>query len=145
MTGKTCSNCGAALMPGDVFCGECGARVRAPEYDPSPEIAVVDIAPEVETEPRAGEYIPPPPAETQSGVSNSDGGKTALRIVAVVVAVGFLLFALCFCSLGGLSLIPSEEYSTAENLGFASALCFAPGIIFGLLGIGAAWLGFRKR
>jgi hypothetical protein len=147
---KTCPNCGAALMPGDVFCGECGVRVRAPDYDVASDVPFEDIpptAPEepsaeepvLAEEPAAGEYGAPPPAAQQA----SDW--TALRIVAVVVAVGLLLLSLCLCSFGGFALIPSGDSVFEEDLGFALALCFAPGVIVGLLGIAAAYFGFRKQ
>jgi len=147
---KTCPNCGAALMPGDVFCGECGVRVRAPDYDVAPDVPFEDIPPAAPEEPSAeepvlaeesatGEYVAPPPAAQQA----SDW--TALRIVAVVVAVGLLLLSLCLCSFGGFALIPSGDSVFEEDLGFALALCFAPGVILGLLGIAAAYFGFRKQ
>lgn len=147
---KTCPNCGAALMPGDVFCGECGVRVRALDDDVAPDVPFEDIPPTAPEEPSAeepvlaeepstGEYVAPPPA----GQKESDW--TALRIVAVVVAVGLLLLSLCLCSFGGFALIPSGDSVFEEDLGFALALCFAPGVIVGLLGIAAAYFGFRKQ
>jgi hypothetical protein len=147
---KTCPNCGAALMPGDVFCGECGVRVRAPDYDVASDVSFEDIPPTAPEEPSAeepvlaeepatGEYVAPPPV----GQKASDW--TALRIVSVVVAVGLLLVSLCLCSFGGFALIPSEDSVFKEDLGFAMALCFAPGVILGLLGIAAAYFGFRKQ
>lgn len=147
----TCPNCGAALMPGDIFCGECGARVQTPAYDVAPAAPLEDVSPQpveeplseepgLAAEPPAGEYIPPPPL----GKKASDW--TASRIVAFIVAVVFLILSLCFCSLGGFALIPTEDYPTVgDSLGFATALCFVPGVILGLLGIGAAYFGFRKR
>ncbi len=146
---KTCLNCGAALMPGDVFCGECGARVRAPAYDAPPD-APPDVSPAVvkeppaeepvlTVEPSAGDYIPPPPVKEKSD------GDTVLRVVAIVIAVSFLLVSLCLCGIGALALIPSEENTFAEMLGPSTFLCFAPGGVVGLLGIGAAYFGLRKR
>jgi hypothetical protein len=142
---RTCPNCGAALMPSDIFCGECGARVQTPTYSTAPDEALDDASSEfagipLAAEPTAGEYIPPPPAKRETS------GDTALRIVVIVLAVGFLIASLCFCSFGGFALIPTEESPTvAENFGFATTLCFVPGVILGLLGAGAAYWGFRKR
>lgn len=147
---KTCPNCGAAMMPGDVFCGECGARVQAPAYDVAPATLPDDVSPQaveeppaeepsLETEPAAGEYIPPPPVRQETNGSN------AWRIVAIVAAVVFLLLSLCFCSFGGLVLIPTQEVTTAQEDKIYAALCFAPGVISGLLGIGAAYFSFKKR
>lgn len=147
---KTCPNCGAALMPGDVFCGECGVRVRTPDYDVASDALVEDIPPTAPEKPSAeepvlaeesstGEYVAPPP------VGKKAGDWTTLRIVSVVVAVGLLLVSLCLCSFGGFALIPSEDSVFKEDLGFAMALCFAPGVILGLLGIAAAYFGFRKQ
>ena len=142
---RTCPSCGAALMPSDIFCGDCGARVQAPTFSAASDEALDDVSPEVAgiplaTEPTAGEYIPPPPVKRETS------GDTALRIVVIVLAVGFLIASLCFCSLGGFALVPTEEYPTvAEDFGFATALCFVPGVILGLLGAGAAYFGFRRR
>lgn len=147
---KTCPNCGAALMPGDIFCGECGVRVQAPDYDVASDVSFEGVSPTVLEEPSveesvlaarpvAGEYVAPSPV----GQKASDW--TALRIVAIVVAVGLLLVSLCLCSFGGFALIPSGDSAVEEDLGFAIALCFAPGVILGLLGIAAAYFGFRKQ
>lgn len=141
---RTCPNCGAALMPGDIFCGECGARIRAPEYDIAPDMPPDDVFPAVEepalaAEPTAGQYIPPPPAVPKA----SDW--TTSRIVAVVITAAFLLISLCLCSFGGLMLIPTEAATTAEEDVMFAALCCVPGVISGLLGIGAAYFAFRKR
>jgi len=147
---KTCPHCGAALMPGDVFCGGCGMRVQTPDYDAPPNGSFEDISlavqeepsaaePAVAAKPLAGEVVSPPPARQKAG------DWTALRIAAIVVAVGLLLVSLCLCSFGGLALISSGDYPFEEDLGFATALCFAPGVISALLGIGAAYFGFRKR
>lgn len=148
---KTCPNCGAALMPGDVFCGECGARTKAPTPGVAQAASPDDVfyetedmppakMPHLAAEPTAGEYIPPPPAKRER--SSGD----ALRIVAIVVAVVFLLLSLCFCSLGGLMLVPTEDYPTVvDSLPYATPLCFLPGVFFGLLGLGAAYFGFRKQ
>jgi hypothetical protein len=111
--GKTCPSCGAALMPGDIFCGECGVRVQTPDYDRPLNGSSEDISPSVQEEPSveepavaakplAGEYVSPPSA------SQKAGDWTASRIVAIVVAVGFLLTSLCLCGFGGLALIPSS-------------------------------------
>lgn len=142
---RTCPNCGVALMPGDIFCGECGTRVRAPDSDIASDVPFKGVPPAAPQEPvltarpTGGEYISSPPVEQKA----SDW--TALRIVAIVVAVGFLLVSLCLCSFGGLALVPSETSTPGEDVGFATALCFAPGVILGLLGIGAAYFGFRKQ
>lgn len=145
--GRTCPNCGAALMPGDIFCGECGARPQASDYDAAPDASFADVPPitaeeplaEEETgiEPPIGEYIPPPVSEKASNWNT-------LRIIIVVAAVGFLLLSLCLCSLGGLMLIPTDS-TTAEEDQILAVLCFMPGVISCLLGIGAAYFGFRKR
>ena len=139
---KTCPNCGAALMPSDIFCGECGVRVQDADYDPDdvPAEAVEEPLDEEQVSaaaPTAGEYVSPPPTEAKKGEW------TTLRVIAVVVAVGFLLVSLCLCSLGGLMLIPSDSTSAEEVL-LIAAICFAPGMILGLLGVGAAYFGFRK-
>lgn len=145
---KTCPNCGAALMPGDVFCGECGARVQKDVY------GTVDIPapPQVEQEPladeqvltpnsAAGKYIPPPPAKDEKASDN-----TTLKVIIIVAAVVFLLVSLCLCSLGGLILIPTQETGTIEEDNRASAVvCCVPGVISGLLGVGAAYFALRKR
>jgi len=147
----TCSNCGAALMPADVFCGECGARVQAPDYDVAPDASLDSATPiateepsledEAGTAPTTGQYVSlPPVGERASDKPN------ALRAVLIVAAIGLLLISLCLCSFGGIMLIPDETYPTVEdNLPFAVALCFAPGVISGLLAAGAAYFGFRKR
>jgi hypothetical protein len=149
MSEKTCPNCGAALMPGDIFCGECGMRVQEADHDlasaPLPDDVSVNAAeeplakgPALVAEPTAGEYIPPPPAEERK----SDW--TAPRVLAIVVAVSFLLLSLCLCGLGGLMLIPSDSTATEEDLLFAM-FCFAPGAILGLLGAGVAYFGLKRR
>lgn len=141
---KTCPNCGAALMPGDIFCGECGSRVQASAYDAAAEPLAKEPSPAVEEaepvpEPAAVEYMPPPAAEPTAG------GSQAVRIVAIVVAVGLLLLSLCLCSFGAISLFSeSSDMTRGENLGFALAICFAPGVIVGLLGAGAAYFGFKR-
>ncbi len=150
MSEKTCPNCGAALMPGDIFCGECGMRVEEADYDVAPATPANGVSPEVmeeslleepdlAAEPTAGAYLPPPPVRQETS------GWTVLRIAAIVVAVGFLLLSLCLCSLGGVSLIGESSPTAEENLGFVAAFCFAPGVILGLLGVGVAYFGFRKR
>lgn len=148
---RTCPNCGAALMPGDIFCGECGARVQGAVSDVAPDTLPDDVSPETVEEslfeepdlvvpPAAGEYIPPPPVEQKTS------GWTTLRVVAIAVAVGFLFLSLCLCSFGGFALLSNgDDYSTAENVGFAAAICLVPGVISGLLGIGAAYFGLRKQ
>jgi len=150
MSEKTCPNCGAALMPGDVFCGECGMRVQEADYGTAPASLPNDVSagvleeplarePTPVTAPTVGGYVSPPPAKEK------ESGWTAARIIAVVAAVGFLLGSLCLCSFGGLALIPTESTTRGEDLGFAMALCFAPGVILGLLGVGAAYFGFKRQ
>jgi hypothetical protein len=147
----TCPNCGAALMPADVFCGECGARVQVPDYDDAPDASLDSVIPVATEEPlredEAGaaptiaQYVSPPPI----GEKASDK-PNAWRAVLIVAAIGLLLVSLCLCSFGGLMLIPDETYPTVQdNLPFAVTLCFAPGVIAGLLAAGAAYFGFRKR
>ena len=141
---RICPNCGAALMPGDIFCGECGARMRAPEYDIAPDTSADDVSPAaveepLPEEPTAGQYVPPPPIERKV----SDW--TALRIIGIVVAAGFLLVSLCLCSFGGFALFLSEPPLTDEGKLLFATICCAPGVISGLLGIGAAYFAFRKR
>jgi len=141
---RTCPNCGAALMPADVFCGECGMRTAPDEQPAAPPppadtSAAAEQEPLPETEPSAGAYLPPEPAKSQGDSS------TVIRIVAIVAAASFLVASLCFCSLGVLALMGESDLTTQENVGFATALCFAPGVILGLLGLGAGWLAFRKR
>jgi hypothetical protein len=124
--------------------------VREPDHDVASDVPFEGVSPTALEEPSAeepvlaakpatGEYVAPSPA----GQKTSDW--TALRIVAIVVAVGLLLVSLCLCSFGGFALIPSGDYTVEEDLGFAIALCFAPGVILGLLGIAAAYFGFRKQ
>jgi len=150
---RTCPNCGAALMPNDIFCGECGARVQVPDYDIVPDTLPDDVSPKSEEEPvtedvglsaqtTAGQYIPPPPAKEKAG------GRNTLRIVAIVATVAFLLVSLCLCSLGTMLIfVPTESSTTTleEDAAITTIFCFAPGIISGLLGAGAAYLGFKKR
>lgn len=146
--GRTCPNCGAALMPGDVFCGECGARLQAPDYGAVPDASLDGVPPIAAEEPLAeeetgidpliGEYIPPPVSEQKASDWNT------LRIIVVVAAVGFLMLSLCLCSFGGLMLIPTDS-TTVEEDQILAVLCFVPGVISCLLGIGAAYFGFRKR
>ena len=151
---RTCPNCGAALMPNDIFCGECGARAQVPDYDTVPDTLPDEVSPKSEEEPvpedvglsaqpTAGQYIPPPPAKEKAD------GKNILRIVAIVATVAFLLLSLCLCSLGAMLLfVPTESPTPTtleENVATTTILCFAPGIISGLLGAGAAYFGFKKR
>jgi len=150
MSEKTCPNCGAALMPGDVFCGECGMRVREADYDLASDSLPDDVPAEAVEETLADEPVPadmpvvsevvPPPLVRERG-----GTETALRVIVIVLAVVFLLGSLCLCGLGGLLLIPTESTTSSEDIGFATALCFAPGVISALLGGGAAYFAFRKR
>ena len=125
-------------------------RAKEADYDVAPATPTNGVSPEVmeeslleepdlAAEPTAGAYIPPPPVRQETS------GWTVLRIVAIVVAVGFLLLSLCLCSFGGLSLVGESNLTAEENLGFAAALCFAPGVILGLLGVGTAYFGFRKQ
>ena len=65
-------------------------------------------------------------------------------MVVIVLAVGFLLGSLCLCSFGGFTLVSTDTATSGEDLGMA-ALCFAPGVILGLIGAGAAYFGFRKQ
>jgi uncharacterized Zn finger protein (UPF0148 family) len=150
---RTCPNCGAALMPNDIFCGECGARVQTPAYDIVPDTLPDDVPPKSEEEPvpediglsaqpTAGQHIPPPPAKDKAS------GRNILRIVVIVAAVAFLLVSLCLCSLGAMLIfVPTESPTTTleEDAAITTIFCFAPGIISGLLGAGAAYLGFKKR
>ena len=149
MSEKTCPNCGAALMPGDIFCGECGMRMQEADYDVPPATPPDDVpaeameeplveGPVAVTVPAAGEYVPPPPAERRK----SDW--TAPRIITVVAAISLLLGSLCLCGLGGLMLVLTDSTTTGEDIGFA-VTCFAPGVILCLLGIGVSYFGFRKR
>jgi hypothetical protein len=147
---RNCPNCGAALMPGDIFCGECGARVQESAYAAAPAEAFDDASseaareplvqePRLAAEPTAGEYIPPPPAPGKAE------GWDVMQILTIVAAAGFLLASACLCCGAGLALVPTESYPTLEeNLGF-SAICFVPGVILGLVGVGAAYLGFKRR
>ncbi len=142
-TDKTCSNCGAALMPGDIFCGECGIRVQAPDYDAAPHAPLDEPLPVAAQELPAEEEPIAPPQPTLAAPPKTDS-ENVWRIIAFIVAVVLLLSALCLCSLGSLVLIPTTETETLrENLGPA-ALCCIPGIISGLLGAGAAYFGLKK-
>jgi len=149
-TDKTCSNCGAALMPGDIFCGECGIRVQALDYDVAApnaplnaplSVSAQELPVEEETiappRPMLGDDAPPFAAPSKTGSENVG------RAIVIIVAVVLLLSALCLCSLGSLVLVPTETETLGENLGPAS-LCCIPGIISGLLGAGAAYFGLRK-
>ena len=140
MSDKTCPKCGAALMPGDVFCGECGVRVKEADYSAEEIENILKDEPLPTTDSTAAEYAPPPSAVEKRS------GWTTTRIITMVLAVGLLLGSLCLCSLGGgLVLIPTESTTFEEDLGFPTVLCFAPGAISGLLGAGAVYFGIRKR
>jgi hypothetical protein len=139
LSDKTCPKCGAALMPGDIFCGECGVRVREADYSAEEIEEILKDEPLSISESTAAESALPPPA-----VKKRSRWTTA-RIISVVLAVSLLLGSLCLCSLGGFALIPTESTTLEEDLGFATVLCFAPGVISGLLGAGAAYFGIRRK
>lgn len=97
---KFCPQCGAGLVPGDMFCGDCGfdtqspatpaASPQAPENRPvqAPPPAAVAKQPSVEQQPAGRQFAPGGPAQPLG--TKSGGNKNALMIMIALLAVLFL-------------------------------------------------------
>lgn len=103
---KFCPQCGAGLVPGDRFCGDCGfdtqspatpaAGPQAPENKPvqAPPPAAVNKPPPAAQQPPAiqqpagGRFAPGGPAQPLG--TRSGGNKNALMIMIALLAVLFL-------------------------------------------------------
>ena len=117
-----CPNCNAYVRDGDMFCGECGARVPAapaqPSYSaPPPEMPAPPPPPPSQPAPAytpptysstppppaGGGYAPPPP--TQGGYAPAEPKKN--RTGCIILAVVGLLALCCVGPVVSFFLVPS--------------------------------------
>lgn len=114
-----CPECGAEVVPGDVFCGNCGNMVLPDESTaPSP---------------------PPPPAAT----STTDRNRRTVTISIILVVVGIVL---CLAGLGigvaGTFAGQGDDLSLAESASVSALCCLTPfalpGVILAAIG-GVMW------
>jgi len=99
-----CASCGAALDPGSVFCGSCGAPVSAaPPESPPSAVAPADaaatvplpVAAQTPSSP-APVYAPPPAAyQAPAAAPPAKKGLSTAAIIAIVFGVLLLLLLVC--------------------------------------------------
>jgi hypothetical protein len=115
-----CENCGAVLLPEDVFCGECGA--------PRPSQAEVD---ESTTEEPSVSQLPDEPlvaeAMLEALAQPSSSSETRWRVAAVVLVVlGALACIAGIAAFLLFGLTPSETSTPQEDWLFSTICCLLP-------------------
>lgn len=118
-----CDNCGAILLPEDIFCGECGA--------PRPSSARPSGLP-----PRPAMKHPPSVSPLRSAKSSEPGFYWAFIILVILGAIACLIGLATFLLFG---FTGTETFTTEENWLYATLLCLLPigGAGAVLLGVGA--------
>ena len=131
-----CDNCGATILDGETFCGECGA--------PSPSVD----APVGEAEAPQPAPLPlDPPAAQPRRLSDRD---TIWRVSAAVLgAVGALLCLLGIAAGLLFGLTEAEGMTQAENWLYSVVCCLLPiagaGTVLAIAALVIWWAKLRNR
>jgi hypothetical protein len=134
-----CENCGAVLLPEDVFCGECGAP--RPSM-PQPDEPLLTSQATAETAPVPPSPVPPAPPVPSAGrpsLSGEKGWRTAFIALVVLGAIACVVGIAAFLIFGS---IPGENTTPQEDWIYATICCLLPiggsGALLGAAG-GVIW------
>lgn len=117
-----CENCGAVLLPEDIFCGECGAPNPSSEA-PGEPAAAPPAPPVTEPKPKPPPFIPPTPPDAKPSFSAKSGWRAAFIALLVLGAIACLVGLAAFFIFGSM---PSEATTPREDWIFAAICCLLP-------------------